>query len=414
MIPLHVTASDGVGGAARAAARLHRALRAIDIDSRMLVLTKSTDDPNVNPLPGILGRATRALNWRLDHLPLRRYPLRNLPGSWSVNWAPYPVGGVIRRQKADVVHLHWVGAGFLPIRQIGRLNLPVVWTLHDSWAMTGGCHVPFDCMRFETGCGNCPQLASGRDDDLSRRSVRAKADAYQRVKPVIVTPSTWLAERARRSALLQGMRIEHIPNGIDTQVFKPIDRTAARAALNLPAHGRLILTGALDAADINKGYHLLKPALELLAAEADVSCALVTVGGGRGMQLPNIPVYALGHLRDDVSLALACSAADVFVIPSIQENLPNVVMEAMACGTPCVGFRIGGIPDMIAHQQNGYLAQPYEPADLAAGIRWVLADDERHAQLSAEARQHVVARYEHTAIARRYCDVYSSMLGAAT
>ncbi len=230
---------------------------------------------------------------------------------------------------------------------------------------------------------------------------------------VIVATSHWLADMARASSLFRDQRIEVIPNGIDTDKYKPLDKAAARAAYNLPQDKRLILFSAVNAvSDKRKGGQFLIPALQSLAANGwSDSAELVIIGASRP-EIPldlGLPVHYVGHLHDEISQVLLYSAADVVVAPSVQENLSNTVLEALACGIPVVAFDVGGMPDMIDHQSNGYLATPFQVDDLVNGIAWVLENDVRHGLLSKTARDIVLDRYDLPKIAKRYSELYESI-----
>jgi glycosyltransferase involved in cell wall biosynthesis len=230
-----------------------------------------------------------------------------------------------------------------------------------------------------------------------------------------VTPSRWLADCARKSSLFSDKRVEVIPNGLDLTVFRALDKQTARGLLGLPADKHLILFGTLHAnTDRRKGFHALKDALQIFreGRERRDDCDVVVVGASRPMAPPDfgMPIHYMGILNDDVTLALLCSAVDVVVVPSSQENLSNSVMEALACGTPCVAFDVGGMPDLIEHQRNGYLARPFEAADLACGMQWVLDDRERWRSLSKRARQKVETEFDLRIIAKRYLALYEDVL----
>lgn len=405
--------SDSKGGAARAAYRLHQSLYSTNVDSVMLVGSKTTDHSSVTALSGLGGKFTRHFHKRFDEFPLRFYRSRNKDLPWSLNWVPFPTKAYLDALVVDVVHVHWIGHGFLPTHALGDIQCPVVWTFHDSWAFTGGCHLPFDCVRYRQSCGSCPQLRSHSENDLSRWTWRAKERSWRRSNITVVSPSAWLAECARESSLFKDRRIEVIPNGLDLNVFRPVDRKFARQALGLPPDKKLILFGAIGSTtDTNKGFHLLQPALQQLGSILQDKAEIV-IFGATEPKVPlvlGLPAHYIGHLNDDVSLVLAYSAADVFVAPSLSENLPNTIMEAMACGTPSVAFNVGGIPDLIDHKENGYLARPYEPEDLAMGITWVLEDDERWASLSTRTREKVELEFDIRSVAQRYIDVYQSLM----
>jgi glycosyltransferase involved in cell wall biosynthesis len=299
-----------------------------------------------------------------------------------------------------------------------RFNAPIVWTMHDSWAFTGGCYLPLDCIRYRESCGKCPVLGSSRENDLSRLVWLRKQKAWQGLNLTVVAPSRWMAASARASSLFRHARIEVIPNGIDVERFKPCDRSAARESYSLPKDKKLILFGAKGAtSDRNKGFHLLVEALrELAAGSSRDDIELAVFGTSAAAKMPDLPFKAhyLGWQRDDISLAQLYATADVFVLPSISENLPYTVMEAMACGTPCVGFAQGGVPDLITHYGNGYLARPYEPSDLASGIAWVLEDEERRHTLAGLARVKIVEQFAQNIVTERHLELYRRLKATET
>ncbi|MBI5446644.1 MAG: glycosyltransferase family 4 protein [Deltaproteobacteria bacterium] len=398
---------DEVGGAARAAGRLLRGLRGLGVDARLLVHFKAGHDAGVVGNGGSLRRLARRAKLLLGLLPVRLYP--NRPEN---NFSPALLQDTVRSEVAtidpDVVHLHWLGAGFMRVETLPRLGRPLVWTLHDSWAFTGGCHVPFDCTKYRERCGACPVLGSTRERDLSRWTWRRKETAWRGLDLTVVTPSRWLAECARSSSLFRNVPVEVIPNGIDTETFRPRERERARASLGLPEEKRVILFGAVrGASDPNKGFHLLRPALEALGrSSSDLLAVIFTSSEEPDFGDVGMPARLLGRVDGDERLAEIYSAADVFVAPSLLENLPNTILEAMACGTPCVAFEQGGVPDLVEHEVSGYLAKPYEARDLARGIAWVLEDEDRRAALSRRCREKVEAEFALEKVARRYGELY--------
>ena len=405
---------DETGGAARAALRLLRGTKALGIDTRMLVQFKTgTADEvlcNQNPLRKLARRAKLFLGL----LSVRRYP--NKPeNNFSPALIPDRPPVEIPEIDPDIIHLHWLSAGFLSVETIGRLGRrgkPLVWTLHDSWPFTGGCHMPFDCTRYRQSCGDCPVLGSTREKDLSRRTWARKHASWRDFDMTLVTPSRWLADCARSSSLFQKSRIEVIPNGLDTEVFHPADKQASRRSLGLPDDKSIILFGAVGGTkDPNKGFHLLVPALQSLGERFPDSLAVI-FGSDANEPLPDLgmPVVSLGRINDDKKLATVYSAADVFVAPSMLENLSNTVMEAMACGTPCVSFRQGGVVDLVDHEVSGYLAKPYDVEDFAEGIAWILEDKDRHASLAEYTRRKILAEFSLELMSRRYVDLYRGLL----
>ncbi len=408
---LMLNSFDELGGAARAAVRLLRGVREHNIDAKLLVQFKTGSEKDVLCNRNPLRKLIRRLKVFLGLLPVRLYP--NKPeNNFSPSLLPDNKPAEISRINPDIIHLHWLCAGFLRVETLAKLNKPLIWTLHDSWAFTGGCHVPFDCTKYKQSCGACPVLGSSCEKDLSRRTWRRKQKAWQSLDLTVVAPSRWLADCARSSSLLRDARVEVIPNGLDSGIFYPGDRELARSLFGLPMERKVILFGAVWAySDPNKGFHLLKQALEALSK---VSPNLLTVVFGSddfaGLPELDMPVISLGSIDDDQKLAAIYSAADVFVVPSIQEAFCQTATEAMACGTPVVAFRATGLLDVIEHKISGYLAQPYDTEDLAHGITWVLEDKARHAELSRRSRLRVETQFDLNKIAQRYSDLYQKQL----
>ena len=303
----------------------------------------------------------------------------------------------------------------MQIETMAKLNVPIVWSLHDMWAFTGGCHYTQSCDRYLQSCGTCPQLGSRRQLDVSHWVWRRKRQVYRQSNLTVVALSHWLANCARESSLLKDIRVEVIPNGIDTQAYRPVESKTARQLLNLPQDKKLILFGALKStSNKRKGFQFLEAALsELKNSSWSDTFELVIVGANQPEDPPDFgfKVHYLGSFSDDLSLALAYSAVDVFVAPSTQENLANTVMESLACGTPCIAFKIGGMPDMIEQGENGYLAQPFDVSDLARGIAWVIEDEERYQRLSHRAREKVETEFTLDIQAHRYAELFNELIG---
>ncbi|MGI0483690.1 glycosyltransferase family 4 protein [Geminocystis sp. CENA526] len=406
---LNINTSDILGGASRAVYRLHQGLKLIDVNSQMFVQSKSSDDFTVSGNKTKLEKAFGKVKPTLDTFPLNFYKEREKT-VFSTQWLPSNIHTRINQLNPDVVNLHWICGGFIPIETLAKIKVPLVWTLHDMWAFTGGCHYAGDCEGYLNNCGNCPQLNSNQSWDLSRWIWQRKSKSWNSVKLTIVTPSQWLADCAKKSSLFKNYRVEVIPYGLDINIYKPIDKQFARNLLNLPQDKKLILFGAMSGtSNQRKGFQFLSPALEKLALKNHTNdFELVVFGASQPAQDPNLPFKTnyLGRLNDDVSIALLYSAVDVFVAPSVEDNLPNTVMESLACGTPTVAFKIGGMPDMIEHQVNGYLAQPFEIGDLTQGISWILKENQNYHKLSENARKTVEEKFTLKLQARRYLELY--------
>ena len=410
---LHLSESDS-GGAGRATLRLHQGLQRLGVNSQLLVQLKCSEDYAVLSPQTKLGKlnAKLKLSERIDILPLKLYPQRKA-SDFSLQWVPERILSNVAKLAPDIINLHWVGHGYVSIETVAKLQQPLVWTLHDMWAFTGGCHYSQGCLRYQNSCGSCPQLDSNKNWDISRWIWQRKAKAWNDLNLTIVTPSVWLAKCASMSSLFQNLRIEIIPNGLDTQQYKPISRQTARAILNLPQDKQLILFGAMyPGSDCRKGFHLLQNALQQLRQCEWSDQIEVAIFGTSQPKEPidlGLRAHYLGRLNDETSLAVVYAAADVFVAPSTEDNLPNTVMESLACGTPCVAFKIGGMPDMIEHQQNGYLAQPFDSEELAQGMIWVLENKERQQKLGEYARAKVEREFTQEIQARRYESLYEKI-----
>jgi glycosyltransferase involved in cell wall biosynthesis len=346
----------------------------------------------------------------LDRLPLKIYPNHN--GLFSLQWVPDFLPSQVAELNPDLINLHWVCNSFLKIETIPRFKRPIVWTLHDMWPFTGGCFHTNDCDRYTDSCGNCPQLNSRNSRDLSRWVWNRKASAWKDIELTIVTPSSWLADRARSSSLFKNRRIEVIPHGLDLERYKPVNPQLAREMLNLPQDKQIILFGAWINTPL-KGFHLLQSALQGLNGKGwNERLELVTFGFSRPENEIDLGIksHYLGRFRDDISLALIYSAADVMVVPSFHESFGLTAVEALACGTPVVAFNATGLIDIVDHQQNGYLAEPYEVEDLELGIAWVLEDDDRYKRLSYRAREKAEQEFSLELQARRYLNLFNEIM----
>jgi glycosyltransferase involved in cell wall biosynthesis len=402
---------DDVGGAARAAIRLQRGIRGRGIESSLLVQFKAGKAGDVICDRSSLRQTARRLKVFVGLLPVRMYP--NKPeNNFSPALLPDHLSAEIAAFGPEVIHLHWLGAGFLQVETLAGLKKPIVWTLHDSWPFTGGCHVPFECTRYRQRCGRCPVLGSSRERDLSRWTWKRKEKAWFDLDLTVVAPSRWLADCARSSSLFRDFRVEVIPNGLDTEAFQPQDKKRSRDLLGLPKDRKIILFGAVrGTSDRNKGFDLLIKALRALG-ESSSNKMVVVFGSTDFAGKPDLglPVIYLGRIDDDRRLAAIYAAADVFVVPSLQESFCQTAVEAMACGTPVAAFGATGLLDVLEHRRCGYLAQPYDTGDLARGISWILEDGNRHAELSLRARQKVEVEFDLKKVSGRYVTLYRELL----
>ena len=410
---LHVNSSDTYGGAARAAYRLHYSLRNTGIDSCMMVQEKATTDDAVIGPGGLVTKSLARVRPYAEAYAFR-YLGSGAKIVFSPSWLGMPgVSRGIATQNPDIVHLHWISGGMLRAVDLPAIRQPIVWTLHDMWPFTGGCHYTGGCQRYMQQCGNCPHLNRSGEHDTSRKLHRRKQEGWASLRMTIVTPSRWMAERARESSLFAGRRIEIIANGLDLGRFSPGDQMLARASLDLPQDKDLLLFGAINAtSDQRKGFDLLFTALQKLDIKYRENTQLVVFGSAKQRKLVEfgLPVHYMGKIHEDERLATIYRAVDAMVVPSREDNLPNTAVEAIACGTPVVGFDIGGMPDIVNHQQNGYLAAAEDTAELAKGIEWMLADKTRRDRLAEQARVKARDCFDEAATAAQYRSLYQSLL----
>jgi glycosyltransferase involved in cell wall biosynthesis len=410
-----LSSSDTAGGASRAAYRLYRALRSSMPGTRMTVMDKKTDDWGVDGPSHPLEKVHRFLRPKIAG-GLVRWQKSAERCIHSLNVLPSRMAARINRSPIDLVNLHWIGGEALSIEDIGNIRKPLVWTFHDMWAICGAEHVAGHGpdARWRTGyfAHNRPAGSSG--PDLDRYTWNRKRRAWTTPRQV-VTPSAWLARCVRESYLMQDWPVAVIPNVLHTDVFKPLDREHSRRALNLPSDKQIVLFGALGGTrDANKGYDLLLDALQHLpGGPARILCVVFGQSEPQACLPVPFPLRWMGHLSDDTTLALLYSAADVMVTPSRLENLPQSGTEAQACGCPVVAFNCTGLPDVVVHRETGYLARPFDAADLAHGIAWVLSEPSLRARLGAAARARAERLWSPQVVVPAYLALYQSVIDAA-
>lgn len=413
---LHLSTFDIRGGAARGAYWLHRALSERGVDSSMLVGRKYGTDPEVAEPQQRFHRIANAVRGRLDGLPLNTYRKTD-ESYWTLGWLPDGVARAVTDHDPDIVHVHWTGGGFMSIESLRDIPYPVVWTLRDMWAFTGGCHYTAGCDRYARRCGLCPQLRSSQENDLSRRMWLRKQAAWDGMDLWLVPISTWLSDCVERSDLFEDTPIKVIPNGVDTREFRPTNRSAAKASWALPGDRQHILFGAIGSTDDpRKGFHHLVEAVRILAASGWGDRAELVVFGGEvpeTVAMLGLPVRSVGQVDDNDALARLYSACDVMVTPSEQEAFGKTLIEAMACGSPVVAFDCGGPVDIIEHGHSGYLAEPFDVADLAAGIAWCIEDRDRNRELGQRARAKAEERFDIGSVAESYQSLYRQILSRA-
>ncbi|RZS47483.1 glycosyltransferase [Sphaerotilus mobilis] len=410
---LIVSYSDSVGGAGRAAYRLHKALLAAGHQSRMRVRLKKSDDPTVIGDVSGGAKAVTAMRWRAGYA-LNALQDRTDQGLQSTNWLPSSWADEINASDADVVNLHWICGETMSISDIGRIKKPVAWTLHDMWPFCGSEHYTSDSAdaRWAVGYRRNNRDQGDTGWDLARWTAKRKAKAWRRPMHII-SPSNWLGSCARRSELFRDWPVHVIPNPLDTEVFRPLDRHFARDVLRLPQDKKIVLFGAIGgSSEPRKGYQHLRRALDILANTnntQDFTC--VVFGQSRPPDGGGLPIDSVwtGHVSDDTTLALLYNSADVMVVPSEQENLPQTATEAQACGCPVVAFDCTGIPDVVIHGTTGLMASAYDPTQLASAIFDLCRTPGAFESMSAAARTRAVCSWSETAVAREYISVFSNM-----
>lgn len=406
MRPLLISHSDSGGGAARAAYRLHIALRGAGIHSAMWVDAKHTNDAAVTQIGGPVRHLRSPLAIRAANR-LARYDHAG-DAMRSHAFIPSGLPGRIRASGADVVNLHWINQETISIAEIGRLSKPVVLTLHDMWAFTGSEHYTGDGAdaRWRSGYG-----AANSRIDLARWTWMRKRRHWRPMH--VVAPSAWLAECAKASALMRGWPVRVIPNPLDTKVFCPLDRAGARQALGLAVEDTILLFGAIDGlADRRKGGDLLFAALARLGPLPGVTVAIFGQTAPKTPPSLPQPVRWLGRIDDDAALAQVYSAADLMIVPSRMENLAQTATEAQACGLPVVAFDVTGMPDAVADGETGLLAAPESPAALGAAIRALVDDRARRGAMGGAARERAVRLWSPGVVARAYADAYAEAMAA--
>jgi glycosyltransferase involved in cell wall biosynthesis len=415
----HINESDIEGGAALAAHRLHTGLRNLGHDSAMYVNTKRSYDPNVVkmlPTFALATRVRRTLRRRQIGRAHAHYSkTRQVYEFFSDDRSPWSHDMLQQLPSSDILNLHWV-ANFIDYQSFFAAipkTLPMVWTFHDLNAMTGGCHFTGGCDRFIKGCGHCPQLGSASLRDLSAQIWERKNQLFQTLSSEqlhLVAISHWMERKIAESPFLGRFPVTWIPNGVDTDIFQPRDRASAREFLfELPKDSKIILFVSASLTNKRKGFAQLRDALATLDNTDNLYC--VSVGSGSVSLPDNIPHLHLGMVNNPRFMSFIYSAADVFVIPSAEDNLPNTVLESLACGTPVIGFNVGGIPDMVRPGITGELVPPGSISDLAKTITAMLEESsDTMAKMRQNCRQVILNEYPSALQAQRYADLYENII----
>ena len=417
--------SDTQGGAARAAYRIHNAVRLLGVDSILRVNQKVLQDSTVQGPKTKFGRFLAKLYSGMGQLLIK--PFKSNPAIYqSIALMPTRWAARLNVSQHDVVHMHWVNGEMISISDIGKIQKPLVWTLHDMWGIAGAEHYAEDGRAHDGYTkNNQPQGEAGFD--LNRWTWQRKLKHWS--KPILITtPSRWMAKKIGDSALMRDWPVMAIANPLDTEVWRPINQEVAREELGLPQGVPLILFGAVDGeSDPRKGFDLLLEAIPLLKNSLDAqgirSVELIVFGQetpkeGSNLSHLNIPTHYFGRINNDHTLQLLYSAADVMVVPSRQETFGQTASEALACGCPVAAFAATGLLDVVEHLHCGYLAKPYDPQDLATGIEWLIRSQEgekngtrlQEPTLRLAARKHAVDHFSYPVIAQQYLTAYQKAI----
>jgi glycosyltransferase involved in cell wall biosynthesis len=419
---LHLNTFYLQGGAARAASRLHQGLIEIGQQSRMLTLHKNSDQETVSQLPLPSGKQSPNYLYlnaiQNNYINLNRSAISNTLFS-----LPYPgldVDNLDQVIQADIINLHWLANFFqspITIKKLLDLGKPVVWTLHDMWAFTGGCHYSAGCQGYQADCSNCPQLSNDLYN-LPQAILKDKLELISNPNLVIVTPSKWLADCVQKSHIFARNRLEVIPYSLDSQIFKPLDKFEAKKLLNIDGDCVTILAGAQTGKEKRKGFIELIKVLKICLTYPFFQKLVQTQKfklicfGEPNEELNNLdlPILSLGTINDDQKLSQIYAAADLFLLPSLEDNFPNTMLEAMSCGTPVIGFKIGGIPDLIQDKITGRIVPPENLDGMAEVIIQSLSNGNELHNMGKACRQVVEENYYLSRQAHQYLELYQQLI----
>ncbi|MCG8571196.1 MAG: glycosyltransferase, partial [Spirochaetes bacterium] len=410
-----------VGGAAIAAYRLHKGFEELNHHSVMISRKKITNHTGIEPIRLQKSVANFELEMINDiqnkWINLNRTDLTN--SLFSLNYPGFDISELKTIRESDIINMHWVSYFQSPdsICKLLDTGKPLVWTLHDQWPFTGGCHYTSGCKGFEDNCINCPQLKNNQYQ-IAYHTLNRKIELFKNRNITIVTPSKWLANEARKSALFKDKRIEVIPNSLNTNVFVPMDKKEAKRTIGLGNKTITLLFGAQTTKEKRKGVHILVNAIEIckknsffqnLVSEKKVRILCFGHAGDELNQL-DIPVSSLGFQGDEKRLSELYSAADIFILPSLEDNLPNTMLESMASGTPVIAFATGGMPDLIVNGQTGFLVEPFSAAALAQFILELMINHNLRNQMNNNCRKLILEKFQLKNQAENYIQLFKELL----
>lgn len=416
---LHLSHSDWQGGAARAAFRIHRGLKKFDVDSSLCVKENITKYPGIISPDSLLSRVWGRFVGELDRGILHFQSSRNVYPR-HVAFFGMPLRKRIQRFDADLLQLHWICGGMLRLEALLNIEIPVVWRFPDIWAFAGTEHISLDTRRLTQGYLNSNRSLGDGGIDIDKWTYNRKRKIYNSIRSLtVVCPSRWMAEQVKRSPLFENRRIEVIPTGIDIDVFKPLDKRFCRRALNLSDDKYYLLyVSSGQITQGYKGFKILKESLEYLMKSGPHTKEIeLIVAGCSNLPLdlrPNIKTHLLGRLFDEASLALVYNACDLFVAPYLLENLPNTLIEALACEVPSVGFQAGGIPELIEHNRTGLLVKEFSATALAKALRTLIDDPSLANKMKSAGRVKICEYFSEMIQACQYLALYNDILSEFT
>jgi glycosyltransferase involved in cell wall biosynthesis len=416
-------------GAGSAAWRLHHSLCQIGRESKLCVLFKGRVDNSVCVVPTQPAATHKAIDCHLNPGIPSTIPDRN-DRRWSSLLSRYPhhrtdaeifsdayselqLWNVSEVASADILHFHWI-AGFVDYHRLPRIaaGRPIVWTLHDMNPFTGGCHYAETCERYKDSCGMCPILGSQNVRDDSFRTLEIKRNGIQQTNIYVVAPSQWMIDCAKESSCFKDKQCSTIKPGLNLNVFMPRRSQDLRNRIGLSGNKKLVLFGAATIENPRKGYRFLREALTIIAKQYQQDDIILGTFG----KVPDgfdfgisYRVVKFGLVADTAALVSIYSAADVYVLPTLSDNLPNTLIEALACGIPLVSFKSGGVPEIIRHKETGWCAAPGNSKDLAEGIHWVISESGPWEQVSKRCRDSACTQYNQEYSAQAYGDIYDSL-----
>lgn len=413
-----VNRNDVYGGAARATLRLHEELLKHNIDSLLISDKIQGSPPRSLFKKNLKNKVSQKTRDYINQIPLKvkGYSPKH---TFSPNFIGKNIFKMEQIINSDIIHLNWINGGFVNLKHLIGYKKPIVWTLHDVWPFTGGCHLLLNCNNFTTGCGHCPQLESKVYRDISRLTVENKLNIFKELNITFVAPSKWMKDSLEQSEIFinTNNNVEIIPNGLDLEEFKRIDKKMARIELGLPLDKKIILFGAVNAtSDPNKGFEMLKESLKVISEKGDSSLLLAIFGSDDSYvetditKNVGIKTINIGKVNSNKKLINLYSAADVMCVPSKQESFGQTALESLACGTPVVAYKTTGLLDIVDHKMNGYLADCFNTTDYSNGIQWVLDEVEKNQKINIVSRDKVTTYFDIKETTKKHIQLYKNLI----